>query len=485
MSPDRLPFTSLFIDGTWRPSSTGATFPVHAPSSTTPVGTAASASPPDCAAAIAAAARAFPAWESTPLSSRRDVFLRAADRLAAGARRGAVVAAAAAETGATAELTGAMHDLQAHYLRDVAALGATLRGETFPSSVPGGQAFAHRRAFGVVLAIAPWNAPFNLTIRAFAVPIMWAEECPRVQAMTVEIFEEAGLPKGVLNFLPVSKEDSPARVAEMIAHPLVRKVNFCGGARVGSIIAQEAAKYLKPCVMELGGKTPAVVLADADIPRAARAITSSALMNAGQVCMSTERVIVHKDVEAALIQELTQLFKQVKIGDPERDPSAVLSGLFTQASAERVVELMKDAVASGAQVVTGDLTRQEGVIQPHILRDVKPGMALWEKESFGPVIVFAVANTEAVDLANASEYSLSASLWTRDVYLAHRIGARIRANCVNINGPTVHAEWQRSMGGLGGMSGYGHFDVEDWTQSRLLVLHPEQEHPYPVVSLLE
>ena len=145
-----LPFTSLYIDGEWRPAGSGKTFDVFRPSSTEVVGTAAAATAADCVAAIDAAARAFPAWERTPLSVRRDVFLRAADIVASGRYRTAAIAACAEEVGATAEMTGAMHDMQVAALRNYASLVDMLHGETFPSCIPGGHVFAHRRAFGVV-----------------------------------------------------------------------------------------------------------------------------------------------------------------------------------------------------------------------------------------------------------------------------------------------------------------------------------------------
>ena len=203
---------------------------------------------------------------------------------------------------------------------------------------------------------------------------------------------------------------------------------------------------------DVSSTMPMQVLDDADVPRAARAITSAALLNSGQVCMSTERVIVQREAAPGLVHELTALFKQARAGDPTTEPSAVLGALFTEQAAESVVGMMKDAVGDGATVVVGDLTRQGAVVQPHILMNVRPGTRLWERESFGPgtylprvrterstmaetlrvlraVIVVAVVDTidEAVELANSSEYSMSAALWTRDIHLALDVSARIRA----------------------------------------------------------
>ncbi|KAI0642106.1 aldehyde dehydrogenase [Trametes meyenii] len=488
------PLTSLFIDGEWRPSSTGTTFEVRNPATGNVVGTGAAASHEDCAAAVETAALAFQTWEDSPLSLRRDILLKAADILASPEYKEKVMATVKEETAAMDDTVVFNHTAPVNEMRNFAGATTRLKGEAFVSWLPGGQVFAQRKALGVVLSIAPWNAPIGLTIRATALPIVCgntvvlkcSEVSPRTQAIIAEIFQKAGLPKGVLNFIATAKEDSAARVAQIIAHPAVRKINFTGSDIVGRRIAAEAAKYLKPCVFELGGKAPVVVLDDADIPRAARAITSSALLHSGQICMSAERVIVQKGAADALVGELKSLFRQVRAGDPQTDPSVSIGALFTQSSAENVVGMIREAVEGGAKVLLGDLTRQGAVVQPHIVTDVRPGMRLWERESFGPVVALAVVDTvaDAIAAANASEYSLVAGLWTKDVHTAFDVASKIRAGCTNINGPTVHVEWMRGHGGLGGATGYGRFTIDDWTDIRMMVLHPATEPPYVVTSRL-
>ncbi|KAI0369134.1 aldehyde dehydrogenase [Pilatotrama ljubarskyi] len=487
-----LPFTPLYIDGQWRPASTGVTFDVHNPNTRKVIGKAAAASAEDCAAAVQAAARAFKTWENSPLSMRRDILLKASDILATKEKQ--IATAIREETSATEDWLWANHGWPVEQLRDVASSTALLRGETAPSIIPGGQTFIQRRAIGPVLSIVPWNAPVILTLRAVAVPIVCGntvilkthEVSPRSQAIIVEAFAEAGLPNGVLNCISASREDSPARTTQIIASPQIRKVNFTGSDAVGKLIAQEAARYLKPCVLELGGKAPVVVLDDADIPRAARAIASSALLHSGQICMSTERVIVQRGAADALLEQLTSLFKRIKAGDPHVDRTAHIAAMFNPGSTENAIGLLKDALKKGAKLLTGDLSRQGAVMQPHLVVDVKPGMQLWDRETFAPVTVVAVVDTidEAVDLANASDYSLISGIWTRDVHKAFDVASRIRASTNNINGPTVHVELVRENGGLGGSTGYGVFMVEDWTQLRMIVLHPEQEPPYPITAKL-
>ncbi|KAJ7089223.1 Aldehyde/histidinol dehydrogenase [Mycena belliarum] len=478
------PFTPLFIDGQQVPASDNATFEVHSTSAGGVVGTSASASSADCTAAVEAAGRAFKSWEKTTPYARRDIFLKAADLVGTDRWRDLIAQTAIEETGCTHAWAVAGAAPAGPVIRTIASFANDLTGKTFVSaSVPGTQCVMEQRAMGVIFGIAPWNAPFTLTIRALAVPIMCgntvvvksSEYSPRTQALAVQLFHEAGLPNGVVNYLSMSRESSPALTAQIIGHPLVRKINFTGSDRVGRIIAIEAAKHLKPTVLELGGKAPAVVLDDASVPDAANAIVFGAMLNSGQICMSTERVIVQRGAAEALIAQITSLVADLTVGDLKTDPkSAKLGPLFTEGSAENVVAMISEAKAAGAEVLVGDLARQGAVVRPHLVKGVKPGMRLWERESFGPVIAFAVVDSpeEAVELANASEYSLSASLWTSDMYLAQRIAPLIRAGYTNVNGPTFHTEPLVSAVGLGGSSGYGHFGIDDFTDKRVIATHP-------------
>ncbi|KAH9944782.1 Aldehyde/histidinol dehydrogenase [Amylocystis lapponica] len=483
-----VPFTSLFINGKDCPASTGSTFEVRNPYSGDVVGTAASASSNDCIDAVEAAVRAFPAWEKTPLHVRRDIFLRASALLTTERYTEKLKAAMHDETAATDFWINFNIDMTITDLAHNAGLVTQLKGETFPSDVPGAQVVAQRRANGVIFAMAPWNAPVLLAVRAVAIPLLCGntvvlkstEVSPRTQAIVVELLHEAGIPAGVLNYISMAREDSPFRVPEIIAHPAVRKINFTGSARVGQIIAETAAKYLKPCILELGGKAPVIVLEDADVAHAARAIAFSALMHSGQICMSTERVVVQRGVADVLATALEEQFSKITAGGRGHS----LSALFAHSSAANIVDMIAEAQEEGATVVVGDGMRDGAVVQPHIIRDVKPGMKLWERESFGPVVVLIEADTidEAVDLANDSEYSLVAGLWTQNIHTALDVASRIHAGSTNINGPTVHVELQRSHGGLGGASGYGHFDIDHFSDVRMIIIHPEDARSYPMIG---
>ncbi|KAJ7484397.1 Aldehyde/histidinol dehydrogenase [Mycena latifolia] len=478
------PFTPLFIDGQQVSASDNATFEVYNTSAGAAVGTSASASSADCVAAVEAAGRAFKSWEKTTPYARRDIFLKAAALLGSDRWRDLVTQTTREETACTHAWAAIAAASGVSVILTIASFANDLTGKTFTSaSIPGMQCVMEQRAMGVIFGIAPWNAPFGLTIRAIAMPIMCgntvvvksSEYSPRTQALAVQLFHEAGLPNGVVNYLSMSRESSPALTAEIIAHPLVRKINFTGSDRVGRIIATEAAKHLKPTVLELGGKAPAVVLNDASIHDAANAIVYGAMMHSGQICMSTERVIVQSGAAEALIAQIKSLAASLTAGDLKNDPTNVKLGpLFSEASAENVISMITEAQAAGAEVLLGDLGRQGAVVRPHLVKGLQPGMRLWDRESFGPVIAFAVVDTpeEAVELANASDYSLTSSLWTSDMYMAQRIAPLIRAGYVNVNGPTVHTEPLVSLVGLGGSSGYGHFGIDDFTDKRVIATHP-------------
>ncbi|KAH9010960.1 aldehyde dehydrogenase [Lactarius hengduanensis] len=476
-----VPFTPLLINGERRPASTGATFEVRNPHTGVLASISAAASSDDCRAAIEAAQRAFPAWEDTPIQ------YASADSASCLSYAGKVAAPLRAEV-AMPE-SHVLFNLRSAPapLADFACLVNELKGETLPSIIPGGQVFIQRRALGVVYSVVPWNAPLPLMIISVALPLICgntvvvrpSEVCPHSSSFIVDALHDAGLPAGVLNFLPMSAGDTPSLTSEIIAHPAVRKIAFTGSDRVGRVLAGEAAKHLKPCVFELGGKAPAVVLADADIEQAARAIVSGALQFSGQICMSTERVIVQRPVLEPLVAAIKRNIDTLTVGDPDH---ANLSSLFTDRSADNIIAMLKGAKEAGAEVLLGDLEKAgPALLKPHILIGVKTETQLWQRETFGPVLVVAVVDTidEAVDLANATEYSLAAAVWTNDLYNAMSVSRRLRSGSVSINGSTIHLEGAIGLTGLGGSSGYGRFNVDNFTDKRVITLHPPKSN-YPL-----
>ena len=289
---------------------------------------AAAAKIADVKRAADAAAAAFPAWSATGPSQRRMILLKAADVLASKTPQ--FIELMAAETGATAGWAGFNVHLAAGMLREAASMTTQISGEVIPSDKPGCIAMAIRQPAGVVLSIAPWNAPVILGVRAMALPLACgntvvlkaSEICPGTHRLIAECLREAGLPPGVLNVITNAPEDAPALIDALISHPAVRRINFTGSTRVGHIIAQTAAKYLKPVLLELGGKAPLLVLDDADLDAAVAAAAFGAFMNQGQICMSTERIVVDNKVADAFVAKLATKAETLVAGDPRKGNTA-------------------------------------------------------------------------------------------------------------------------------------------------------------------
>ncbi|KAF8483255.1 aldehyde dehydrogenase [Gautieria morchelliformis] len=470
----------LWINGSPRPSQTGRTYDVVNSGSQAVVGRAASASSEDVLAAIEAADAAQPAWEALRETHKRDIFLKAAELIQTPKYAERIVHAVQTETAAHINWAGFEGMATVGQFRGAATNAMNLRGETMPTQLfEGGTVVIEKRPWGTVFAISPFNSPVNLAARAVVIPLACgntvvmksSEVSPRCAEIVVEVLHEAGLPNGVLNLLHVAKEDSPQIVAEIIGHKRIRHINFTGSDRVGKILATEAAKYLKPCVLELGGKSAVVVLDDANVEEAARSIVYGGMFNSGQICMSSERIIVQRGVSKALIAALTTIAQKIHAGT---QPSSHIAPLFSSASASNVVSLLSDARTRGAEVLVGDVSHNGAVVQPHILLGVEPGWPLWEKETFGPVFAIKIADTEdeLVDLANQTNYSLVGTVWTRDVEKGMKIARRLYAGQVQVNGPSFYPEEGVCVHGLGGATGYGRFDIEHFTRPRAIIVMP-------------
>jgi len=306
-----------------------------------------------------------------------------------------------------------------------------------------------------------------------------SELSPKCQNVVVQALTAAGLPPGCLNFLPTSPERTPQVTEYAVKHTRVLRVNFTGSDRVGKIIAGWAATCLKQCVLELGGKAPVLVLEDANIEDAVEAVVFGALSNSGQICMSTERVLMHQSVSREFKAKLLQKVESLKCGNHLEEPDVSVSGLITPGSASRVLGLVKAAVAGGASLLMGDM-RIRGpnntIVAPHILEGVTLDMDIAHKESFGPVMILSEFKTdeEAIALANSSDFSLCASVFSRDIMRAIDVARQVRAGGCHINGPTVYVEAPLPNGGTGGSSGYGRFGgmagVEEFTERKIITL---------------
>ena len=437
---------------------------------------AAAASVADAGTAAAAAARAFPAWSGRGPGERRAGLIRAATLLEA--RCAIFVEAMADEIGATEAWAQINVELGAAMLRDAAALTTSITGQIVPSDKPGMTAFAARQPVGVVLGIAPWNAPVILGVRAIAMPLACgntvvlkaSEICPRVHRLIGEVMRDAGLGDGVVNVISNAPHDASRIVDALISHPAVRRINFTGSTRVGRLIAQTAARHLKPVVLELGGKAPFLVLDDADLDEAVRAAAFGAFMNQGQICMSTERIVVDESVADVFADRLAIKARTLVAGDPRR-ASAPLGSLVGREAADRVVGLVRDAVSKGARLLCGGHATGT-FMDATVLDHVTPTMRIYAEESFGPVVALVRVRgvEEAIRVANDTDYGLSSAVFGRDLHRAMAVAQRLETGICHINGPTVHDEAQMPFGGvkasgsgrLGGVAAIHEFTELRW-----------------------
>ena len=477
----------LLIGGKDQPASDLRTFQRLNPIGGEIASIVAAASVGDAMRAADAAAAAFPAWSQLGPSERRHRLNAAADILAR--RAGEFAALMVAETGATAGWAGFNVHLAEGMLREAAAMTTQVSGEVIPTDVPGNLAMAFRQPVGVVLGIAPWNAPVILGVRAVAMPLACgntvvlkaSEMSPGVHRLIGSCLAEAGLGDGVVNVVTNAPEDAQAVVEALIAHPAVRRVNFTGSTRVGRLIALACAKHLKRVLLELGGKAPLVILDDADLDAAVNAAAFGAFMNQGQICMSTERIVVDDKVADAFVAKFAAKAKSLPYGDP-RKGNVVLGSLVSSAACDRVGGLIDDAVAKGAVIAAGG--RGTGTIMPATIVDhVTPAMRIYGEESFGPVVtVVRVSGVdEAVRVANDTEYGLSSAVFGRDVARAIGVARRIEAGICHVNAPTVHDEPQMPFGGTKA-SGYGRFGgkaaIDEFTELRWITVQTGPRH-YP------
>lgn len=477
----------LLIGEEDRAASSGDTFERLNPMTGEVATRAAAATLEDAKLACDAAASAFPAWAATSPRERRRILMAAADALAA--RADDFVDAMVSEVGATAGWAMFNVMLAADMLRESASLTTQITGEIIPSNRPGSMAMAVRQPVGVVLSMAPWNAPVILGVRSLATPLACgntvvmktSEICPRTHRLIVDALHEGGVPQGVLNALSNAPDDAPEIVETLIAHPAVRRVNFTGSTRVGRIIAETAGRHLKPALLELGGKAPMVVLDDADIEAAVAAAAFGAFMNQGQICMSTERIVVDEKIAEPFVKVLAEKARSLKAGDP-REGKTPLGALVDKSAAKRVEDLVKDAVAKGAVLVAGGGV-DGTVMEATVLDRVTPPMRIYAEESFGPVVTVVRVSgiDEAVRVANDTEYGLSAAVFGQDVNRAMAVARRIESGICHINGPTVHDEAQMPFGGVKD-SGYGRFGgkagINEFTELRWITVQDGPLH-YP------
>lgn len=442
----------------------------------------------DMAAVAEKAQQGFEAWSKVGPNARRAVLQKAASALES--KQDAFVAAMMGETGATAGWAMFNLMLAASMLREASALTTQISGEVIPSDKPGCMAMALREPVGVILGIAPWNAPIILGTRAVstalacgnAVILKASEICPLTHSLIIEALAEAGFPEGTVNIVTNSQDDAADVVGALIDAKPVKRINFTGSTAVGRIIARRAADNLKPCLLELGGKAPLLVLEDANLDEAVKAAAFGAYMNQGQICMSTERLVVVDSIADDFVAAFKAKVSTMETGDP-REGNTPLGAVIDMKTVEKVNALIDDALSKGATLVTGG--KADSVLMPATILDgVTEDMAIYADESFGPVVAVIRAKDEAdaIRIANDSEYGLSAAVFTTNIANGLKVAKQIKSGICHVNGPTVHDEAQMPFGGVGD-SGYGRFGgkagIDQFTELRWITVETEPGH-YPI-----
>ncbi|MAQ84145.1 MAG: aldehyde dehydrogenase [Maritimibacter sp.] len=477
----------MYIGGRWTPAA--RTFDDLNPSDDTLYARIPDGSPDDARAAIAAAKAAFPEWAERPFHERAHALLKIADVW--DRRKDEFVNAAVAEGGGWFGKGMFEAGYVSEVFRSASALCYHNIGEVLPSE-HGKFMTATRFPLGVVSVISPWNMPGILTSRGFAaalavgntVVLKPSEDTPHAGGLYfAEILEEAGIPPGVFNVVTCSRERVGAVGDVMIEHPDVKAISFTGSTAVGRHIAAKAGAHLKKACVELGGKDSMIVLDDADLDGAARAANFGSFMHQGQVCMSTEKLLVQDDVYDDFMSRFLSRARKLRTGHT-KDRDNVIGPLVNNRQARRVKALIDDAVTRGATVELGGKA-WDNFVEPTVLTNVDSSMDIWHDETFGPVVVVCRFGTddEAVALNNDTEYGLTGAVWSRDEARALRIATRLETGIAHVNCQNINDEPHVPFGGVksSGVGRYGgRWSLDAFTELRWITLDRGGRHFPPV-----
>jgi acyl-CoA reductase-like NAD-dependent aldehyde dehydrogenase len=435
----------------------------------------------EVSAAIACAAAAKAAWGETLASEREAILLKAADILAGRVPEFAEVLRY--ESGSAFGKSMFEAGFCVNLLRSAAGECRRIFGETMPSDSPGLISLTVRRPLGIIAGISPFNFPLLLALKKVAMALAAgnafilkpSEHTPVIGLKIAELFEAAGLPKGVLSVVPGGAEVGAA----LCADPRVRMVTFTGSTAIGRKIAEACAKTLKKVTLELGGKSPLIVLNDADLDYAVDAAAFGVFLHQGQICMVNSKLIVEEGVFDAFCDKFVAKVKTYKVGDPHH-PHTVIGPLISARQCDVIDRHVADATDKGAKLLTGG-SHQGAFYQPTILAGVTPEMAVYEEESFGPVVsvIKVKDHEEALRIANDTAYGLSSGVITNDLQKAMTLAMGLEAGMVHINDCTVYDEPHVPFGGVKdsglGREG-GRWSMEEMTEIKWITIQMGKRH---------
>ncbi len=482
--PDPGTWTGKVYDGTWTTPASGQTMSVTGPLDGTETAVIGVASPQDVAAAAARAAAAQRDWEEAGVAGKAAIFHKAAEAVQ---RHAADISGwVQREVGAVSPMAGVEIAYGTEIINQAAALVAAPRGEVLPPIKPGQFSYARRAPLGVVGVIGPWNAPFMLGLRSVAPALALGnavvlKPSPATPiaggAVIAQLFEEAGLPPGLLQVVPGDAETGDALVRDRN----IASISFTGSTKVGREVGRVAGQHLKRVQLELGGNNAFIVLEDADLKAAIAAGLTCSIFGNGQGCLCVGRHLVHESLVERYTAEIARRAAAVHPGDP-RQPGVFLGPIINQRQLEHVTRIVDDTVAAGATLLTGG--KPDGQFYPPtVLANVGRSMPAFAEEVFGPVIsiVSFSSDAEAIEIANDTDYGLTAAIYTRNIGRAQTIAKQLNVNKIHINDVTALATAWAPLSGRGasgnGAAFGGSSDLDAYTQWQWVTMSNEPDVP--------
>ena len=443
-------YDKLFIGGVWTEPSDPELLEILSPHDESVVGRAAQAQPADVDRAVAVARAAFDAgtWPGTPAVERIAVLRRL--NALREARAEEIAAVISSENGSAGWFTragqpGLSRQANAYFKAAEELAWEEVLTPTDPTATV--RSVVRREAIGVVAAVIPWNSPFSASL-AKIIPALLAgntvvlkvsPENSLSMGLLAELLAECGLPQGMISVLPADRETSE----HLVSHPDVDKIAFTGSTRAGRRIASIAGEQLKRVSLELGGKSAAIVLPDADLAKFTAGLAFTSLLNNGEACIAQTRILAPRGRYEEVVDAVKQVVESLKVGDPQ-DPDTFIGPMIRRDQQQRVRDYIEIGIKEGARLVTGGPEVPDGLEQgyyvtPTVFADVDNSMRIAQEEIFGPVLVVIAYEDEddAVRIANESEYGLSGGVWSSDEAHALAVARRIRTGTVTINGAPI------------------------------------------------